>query len=184
VNNNQLRNALFALFTVGGAAVVGVKFFGDAPASHVGALTVQAPCIGDTCFVCLQPTAAECTRWMLNGGEPAYDPTFDGSAEPYGGANGRFARLVRAGIGTELITFHAEWISAASGTCRVIMTLTPQQRRAWRQTVDANAVGSEVGDCRKTALGGRRTNVPAGIDPDAAEDIPTDDAGPEPDGGQ
>jgi hypothetical protein len=179
VNNNQLRNALFALFTVAGVAVVGVKFFPDAPSQHVGALSVQAPCIGDTCFVCLQPSTAECTRWMLNGGEPAFDPTLDGSAEPYGGANGRFARLVRAGIGTELVTFHAEWISAPAGTCRVLLTMTQQQRRAWRQTVDADAVGSEVVDCRKAALGGRRTNVPAGVDPNGTEDLPPDDAGPD-----
>lgn len=183
MNRQSLRNLVFALLTAAGVSVTGIVVYNDAPAIHAGALSLRVPCIGATCFMVMVPTVAECTRLLRGGGEPiGPDPATQ--TEPYGGAAGKLGRVLRDGVTQNVwTTYHTEPLDPIAGTCRTTVFMTPDQRRALRQTVDVGGAGSEVVDGRRASLVGGRTVVPAGVDPLGAEVEESDDAGPGVDGG-
>jgi hypothetical protein len=183
VNLNTIRKNLVKIFVVAGtgaATVAGIVVYADAPAIHASAQTLRTSCVGEQCRACLRPTAGECGRLTLNGGDPAYDMTPLGTNEPYGGANGKLARVLRQCIDMGVVEgFHTGPDPQAIGPCMTTIFLSRDQRKAWRQTMNAADVATEFVDCRRSQIG----SVPVvlfGTDPNGAEFEDSDDAGPEP----
>lgn len=204
VRRRRIARILVAIFGVGGPAVgAGIVLFSNPPQVPTG----FAPCHGDVCIACVQPTQAQCARLVKCGGEPCGDTeivdggVIDGgvqmlAVEPYQGAAGKLARGLRetsqrAGQGD--FTFHSDVFIVDGGlACSTVLYMSRDARAAWLRTVDATAGGSEVVDCRHANLPGnfkrgtaRRSVLQGVVPPDGTGEEDPDstvgplDAGPE-----
>lgn len=180
ISRGRISKILIAIFGTGALAGVGISVFGVIPTD---APNVFVPCYGDTCVMCLAPSVAECRVLVRCGGEPCRGPIEGRDGDEYAGANGRLARgLRRAMERGALMTFHTDALVStnAINDCLTQVYLDRDQRAAWRRTVDAAGVGSDVVDCRKATMpakgkkaDGTRKSFLARADDDA-EDFPDD----------
>lgn len=178
----RAARALIAIVGIGAPlAGVGLSLFAAPPSTTP---TASIPCVDDVCTVCIAPTPVQCQRLTLCGGEPcSYDV---GGSDPYAGAAGQLGRaLRRLGERGALTTWHTDIVSTSAGAvtdCATVVYLSRDQRAAWRRTVDADGVGSEVVDCRfattaaKFKRGASRRSVLSGMPVDGSDESAPDDA--------
>jgi hypothetical protein len=177
----RIARILIALFGTGATfAGVGVAIFNSTPSSNpnlqvpcVGEVCIAcaAPSRNECekLTLCGGEPCPDISGQVIATGCPAMPcPMFstcdaaDGDSgscigvDPYAGAAGRFGRgLRRAMERGALTTYHTDVVSVADGgvtDCATTIYLDRDQRAAWRRTVDAVGVASDMIDCRESAL--------------------------------
>lgn len=183
LRRRRIARIIIGVFTL--ASGVGITLFAVTPAATPSAFL---PCHGEQCIACVAPSVAQCVILTRCGGEPCPDI---GAGDEYAGVAGRLARGLRELRDRGAIqTFHTDIVSVAGGAvtdCATVIYMDQDQRAAWRRTVDAAGVGSEVVDCRFSTMpakfkrnGVRRSTLAGATDlrDGLNESAPDDTVGP------